>query len=394
MSYNKILNILNTKAIAGPHLAFGLKKRGEQRGVWLFGEGHEKDEDYGAENNGFNAQDIVNIEDLLQVDNTGDINNTFLVYEGINAPGKRIFKDAPEEIKDEVRLLTPDLDTLRERGVEKYEPDEDGEVPEEPNSSELAEAGYNLDEANLNLKESWNDPDFWDFYLEQVGELTVTGEKMTSRGGISINIDDKIRTYFIDAIAYHEEQNIEIDIDRFFKIISWALNHNLPLGTEPLGDISGVELLPRKSVRDFICALLKHTNFKWGSTFPSKLLGEIMGEIMVLVDDDLATGKPFMFGQHKMRFIALFVMIMMDMNIVPRMKENIDRDMVSYCGAAHTLNQLIILHQQGYVIEHTYFNPNMDFLSPLSKKPNLELLIDAPLRATLRYLRMNYEPHE
>ena len=204
MSYNRILNILNTKAIAGPHLAFGLKKNGEQKGVWLFGEGHEKDEDYGASNNGFNVQDIVNIEDLLQVDNTGDINNTFLVYEGINAPGKRIFKDAPEEIKDEVRLLTPDLDTLRERGVEKYEPDEDGKVPEEPNSSELAEAGYNLDEADDMLIENWKDPDFWDFLLDHVGELTVTGHKMTSRGGISINIDDKIRTYFIDAMVYHE----------------------------------------------------------------------------------------------------------------------------------------------------------------------------------------------
>ena len=89
MSYDKILKILQTKAIAGPHLAIGLRKPGQKKAIWLFGEGHNKDPDYGAERNGFNVQDIVNMEDLLRTDNTGDISNTILVYEGIDPLEKK-----------------------------------------------------------------------------------------------------------------------------------------------------------------------------------------------------------------------------------------------------------------------------------------------------------------
>ena len=387
MSYNKILKILQTKAIAGPRLAFGLKKPGAPS-VWLFGEGHAKDPAYGAEKNGFKIKDIVDIQDLLQTDNTGDVSNTILVYEGIDPPGKRVFKDAPDNIKHEARLLTPDLDILRKVGLEAFESDEDGGLPEEPNSSELAEAGYNLDEVDDMIKEMWEDPGYWDFVLDNVGEMTVAGEKFTSRGGISINIENKIRTLFVDAIRYHEQENKVIDVDRFFKIVSWALEDGVDVKKEPLG--INVESLSRISTRDFFSALVKNTKHKWKGTFSPEFLGELTGEMFVLLRDDPKTGLPFMFGERKMDFVSFLILVMMDMNIVPRMNENKERDMVSYCGSNHTINQYVILLQQGYVIEHTYYNQEMDFISPRSNEPNLELPSNAPLSHTITYMKTNY----
>jgi len=386
MSYNKILNILQTKAVQGPRLALGLRKPGTNDAIWLFGEGHSKDPDYGAESNGFNLKDIVNMEDLLQTDNTGDISNTFLVYEGIDPPGKRIFKDAPDNIKQEARLLTPDLVILRKIGIEAFEPDEDGDLPDEPNSSELAEAGYNLDEADDMLKENWEDPGYWDFILEFTGEMTVAGEKLTSRGGISINIENKIRTYFVDTIRYHENENKVIDVDRFFKVMLWTLEDSMDVKKETG---INVESFSRGTTRDLFSTLVKYINYKWKATFSPKFLGEIVGEMLVLLDDDPKTGLPFMLGQYKMRFVSLFIMVTMDMNIIPRMNENIGRDMVSYCGSSHTINQYIILHQQGYVIEHTYYNQDMDFISPSSIKSNMKIF-DVPLNDILQFLNTVY----
>ena len=392
MSYNKILNILQTKAIAGPRLAIGLRKPGQKRAIWLFGEGHSKDPDYGAEKNGFSVQDIVDIQDLLQTDNIGDISNTILVYEGIDPPGKRVFKDAPDNIKHEARLLTPELVILRKIGIEAFEHDEDGDLPEEPKSSELAEAGYNLDEVDDMLKENWEDPGYWDFVLDNVGEMTVAGEKFTSRGGISINIENKIRTLFVDTIRYHEEENKVIDVDSFFKVMLWALEDSMPVKMfriftkqNDVGNIN-IESLSRRSSHDLFSTLVKYINYKWKGTFSPDFLGEIVGEMLILLEDDPKTGLPFMLGEHKMRFVFLFIMVTMDMNIVPRMNENIKRDMVSYCGVNHTINQFIILHQEGYVVENTYYNQEMDFISPSSIKSNLKIF-DVPLHDTLNFLK-------
>ena len=379
MSYDKILKILQTKAIAGPHLAIGLRKPGQKKAIWLFGEGHNKDPDYGAERNGFNVQDIVNMEDLLRTDNTGDISNTILVYEGIDPPGKKILKDAPGNIKFEARLLTRDKIFLQRIGVGKSDEDD------EPNPSELEEAGYNLDEVDDMTIEMWEDPGYWEMISENFGEMELTGSKFTSRGGISINIENKIRTLFVGIIRHHEEKNKVIDVDRFFKVISWTIEDSVDAKEETLGDIN-IESLSSGSIRDFFSAFVKYINYKWKGTFSPEFLGELVSEMLVLLEDDPKTGLPFMLGEHKMRFVFFFVMVTMDMNIVPRMNENIERDMVSYCGLNHTINQFIILHQQGYVVEYTYYNQGMDFISPSSIKSNLKIF-DVPLHDTLDYLK-------
>lgn len=41
MSYQNLLQDLNSNVIIGPYKAIGLRKPGEERGVWLFGENHD-----------------------------------------------------------------------------------------------------------------------------------------------------------------------------------------------------------------------------------------------------------------------------------------------------------------------------------------------------------------
>lgn len=400
MTYSKILNLLRTKIVTGPHLAMGLRKPGESQGVWLFGELHEKllpD----------NLPRSLSIIDLLQ---KGDIDTTILLFEGIWPPGKPTFKDAPDEVKTMVRNLIPDHELLVSIGVdEKTEEDEDDDDDDDDEtekdldhhkvpmlsqmpytSDELLEMGYNLDPTSLD--DEFEDDGFLEFMIETSGLMQVCGNLYSSRGGLAINIDSKIRMYFGDALKEFEKRDY-IDVDSLFTSIGWALRASVPPATRVLPGNSGIETLGRESARVFLENILQFMNNKREGLFPSSLLGEIVEEFLALLNEDVIHGKPYMLLSVeensldlKMRFFTLLVFVLMDMNIVSRMRDHPGKDFVSYCGVAHTLNQYLVLKSQGYVLEHTFFNKTGDFITPRSRMRNPKVNEKTSLTEQINFL--------
>ncbi|CAM9700303.1 unnamed protein product [Ectocarpus sp. 6 AP-2014] len=410
MSYLHILNILRETAVDGPHLALGLRKPGEENGIWLFGESHEQLKEYGAKRAGF--QNFVHVADLLQKEHAAD---TVLMCENpAFTPGKKIFGDAPPAVKDAVSSLSTSAsdygDFMIRVGVhdepEKDDDDDDDLPPiaeggeQETDSDEQItngrmvtdernEEGYAVTKADPLTRLAWKDPPYWDWIAEEIGFVALTSEKFRSRGGVSINIENKIRRYFLAVIMQHEENATHVDVDVFFLVLTWALRENVIPSTEPVGGrFVGITGLSRESSRDFFDGLLSNIRHRW-DVFSAKLMGDVVGGMLVLLSEDKETGKPLMFTNDNTihDFVGLLMMVLMDMNIVPRMSENIGKSFVSYCGAQHTINQYLILHHQGYKLEHTYFNRGFDYISPSSKTWNPTVCDNAPLEASLSFLK-------
>lgn len=378
MSYAYLLDVLETEIIKGPHLAVALRKPGEDTGIWLFGETHTKPENRLPEH--YDIHDSINIVKLLA---ENDINSVILLYEGFNLPGKPLFQDAPDDIKTIANSLTPDRD-IRER----Y-----GLVDGEPSESDLDELGYFKSEisADDETKEMFNKPESIEYMINQTnsGYMEGAGFLYSINDGDSINIENKIRAYAVDVLR----ENEEVDPDDFFTVIGWALKQSVPPEATIMAGETGIELLTRESARMFFEQLLRVINHHWAGEIPG-IFGEIVGEMRVLIEDapDTESGIPYMFVKDKvelsLRFVHLFMFIMMDMNIVPRMKAHPGKDFVSYCGAKHVVNQIVILHHLGYVIEHTFFEDEFNFISEDSKqRHNIKIFDDEPLSRTIDYLQ-------
>ena len=153
MSYENILNDLDSKTIIGPNLAIGLKKPGQTRGIWLFGESHE-DGKRSKENIGEN----VYIADVIAKNSE----NTILLYEGPAISfGCGLFSDAPGDIKKAVARQTDDEDHFECLITKSDKEDID-----------LDEEGYNINPATESDLEMWQDDFFWDTMLEDMSDLS------------------------------------------------------------------------------------------------------------------------------------------------------------------------------------------------------------------------------
>ena len=342
MSYEKVLRNLQTRPVEIFHLAIGMKKPGEQNGIWLFGERHTHNEETSAAYHGFEG--AATFDEMLK-DHTTD---SVLLFEGSGPPGEAIFANAPGNIKEIVRVLTP---VQAEKVTTKREED----------ISDLHENGYELLHPPDYLLESWMDPEFWEFAREVSDTMEYLGGKFASMGGIAVNIENKVRAYVLDAIDNFMSGELDTSsVDDLFTVSSWALGESIVDKTvAPIHNVkyknSGFN---RFQVYFFYQNVTRSLKDRFGEVDLDILRSRVLPEMRRLLKDNLFDDTT--------HFVNLFHYVMMDINISLRMKSHPNMDFISVCGAAHTVNQMVALSDQGYEVEYVYFNgnPEQDFILP------------------------------
>lgn len=359
MSYQNILNDLNSKIIIGPYLAIGLKKPGQSRGIWLFGEAHE-DGKRSKENIGEN----VYIADEIAKNSE----NTILLYEGdARSFGCGLFSDAPYEIKQLIVRQT-DMEHYFECLISKSDKED----------IDLDEEGYNINPASERELKMWQDDFFWDIILEDMGDLSFVAEKFRSKGGIGINIDRPIRNYLFNIIMMDNEYGGGSDIQGYLESSTWALNNisSSSLSFEQVDPDLDVSHVPLLGI-GYINAFRNYLKYRFPMSIDDKMCKNMILNLRDMLLQS-SPDKPPLFlenGLHGDDKRYLFVVaLLMDFNVSEKIDFHNENDIVVYSGAKHTVNQVSLLLKQGYVVEHSYVNlsENKDIsshrISPSDKK--------------------------
>lgn len=344
MAYHNILLDLSSNTIIGPYKAIALKRPGEDRGVWLFGEAHED----GKREKG-NIGDDVYIGDVI----AKYADDAILFYEGDGRNfGCGLFTDAPADVKEMVS---------GQSDIEEYV--ECLLKPSEKDDISLDNEGNNIHRASEDDLEMWQDDEFWDETLEGMGDIDFIAEKFRSKGGIGVNIDRPIRNYIFNALFMVEIYG-ELDIIGYMSSVTWALNHisSSPrsIRADPESDIS---TLPFVAI-GYINAFRNYIGHK----FPMTVDGDIKeGMVSALVQMLKTTpeGLPEFISGSDDSMYRFTIALLMDLNVSEKIKFHSDKDIVVYAGAKHSVNQAVLLLKQGYVVEHYYSNmpPNEDISS-------------------------------
>lgn len=348
MSFAKILKSLETRPLLVPHVALGMRKPGEDKGIWLFGERHGQED----------AEDPPDVPGGVSIDELFEEikDDTVLLYESLFPPGQQIFADAPPSVIQQARRITPGDDLQRYSKKSR-------------NLTDLDEEGYelNYDERTVS---AWKRSDYWEFLIATSGTIHYLGEKFASVGGMAINIENKIRSYYGSTVRLHEEDERDIPPDTFFYVLGWALFNSVKFpGTNPSleASVDSSAFRSRETFKFFL-NLLRNLDERIYPIEPYMV--KILAEIKVLLEDDPETGGPLMMDDpYKMRFATLFIFLMMDVHVPERMSKHKDKNFISFCGARHTIAQYVALRHRGYVLEHAFISPDeRNFISPSDKK--------------------------
>lgn len=344
MSYTKILQTLETRPFLVPHIALGMRKPGEETGIWLFGESH--------------AQDIPDVPGGIRLEDMFEAikDDTVLLYEGAFPPGQMIFADAPQDIIRAALELTPadDVEQLSER---------------KPDVTDLDEQGYNLtvDEDTRSL---WEEGDsYWDFLQDESSYMEYLGQKFMSTGGVSINIDNKIRLYHNDTVRRHEQDDIPLDPETLLYVLGWALQNSVkrPDRNPSLGESVDPSSFPSRNSYLFFLNLVRSVDDRIHPI--TEYHTKMFGEIKLLLRPEPGSDAPLMLSHpYFWRFNKLFIFLMMDVNIHDKISRHADQNFIAYAGAAHTIGQYVALRHKGYVLEHAFIAPHgQNFISPSDK---------------------------
>lgn len=357
MSYQNILDDINSNVIIGPYVAIGLKRPGQKRGIWLFGESHE-DGKRTEENIGENAY----IADII-----AKYEDAILLYEGDNRSiGCGLFADAPDFIRSIIPGQT-DVENYAECLLEKSEEDD----------IDLDEEGYNLRATTEIELDMWQDDSFWDQILGEMGDMSFVAQRFRSRGGIGINFDRPIRNYIFNGVMMDDLYPGGLDIGGYITSVTWALN-NLSfssLSYENVDSDLDVSNLPPIAVA-YINAFRSYITYKFQKSLDDKVRKDLIVNLRDMLRPSPSKLPLFlengMYGDDK-RYLFI-VAILMDLNASEKIEFHREKDIVVYCGGKHTINQVGLLLKQGYRVEHSYVNmsPNdgISFhrISPSDKK--------------------------
>lgn len=352
MSYASILNDFQTVAVDGPYLAIGMRRPGETNGVWLLGENHEKSETL-ASDVGF--KDSKKIRDVV----SAVTDNTILMFEGFETKTTRpLFREAPAEIKSMVSSLTyqEDMGKLFEEGSDVVP--ESGRTDRETHGSTLSDSAREL------LEVQWSRDSYWEFLEDVAGYpmADAVGETFASKGGVAYTIEDNIRSHLFNGLR-DDKYCIE-SINPLLESTAWALTQSVP-PEERKGRFSAdFRRFFTPSASAFHLALARYFKHHYVDKVPRPFFVDILKSFKYLVESGDLDAPKFFDDDVTFDFVLAFSMVTMDMKILRIMEEHPAHDFVSYCGAMHCLNQMVILMKQGYVMEHMYVNHKDDFIYP------------------------------
>lgn len=348
MSYQNILQDIHSSVIIGPYMAVGLKKPGENRGVWLFGESHED-----GKRTKENIADDVYIGDIF----AKYAEDVILLYEGEDTGfGAGLFVDAPAAVKSMVSRQTDNPYYLEEllSPTDKADIDVDAE-------------GYNINPATEDELIMWQDDEFVDEFLQDQGDIPFVAGRFRSKGGIGVNIERPIRKYIFNGLHMADLEG-KLDIQGYISSITWALNHitSSPLSGSTDRDI--VASLPPIAT-GYINAFRKYIEYKFPRSIDDDTAKSIISTLVEMLKptpNEPPFGSIPVFLKNGLysddnRYLFL-VALLIDFNVTEKIQYHSDKDIVVYTGAKHSVNQMAILLKRGYVVEHFYINtsPNED----------------------------------
>ena len=355
MSYAKILQTLETRPLLVPHIALAMRKPGEETGIWLFGERHD--------------QEIPDVSGGTQLDEvlqemTAD---TILLYEGYFPPGQTIFAGAPQNIINAALTLT-DADNLKLLSTKHSYLPVDEEGYRQPLSDESSGDEDSDDEESV---DAWDDPDYWTGLKENAGTLEFVGQKFASDGGVSVNIDNKIRKYYADMLMQHEADDAldKMDTNVLFFVVAWALHNSVRKPGRNPHLVTAVDMVTFRTKQRymFFRDLVRSVDDRVHPLTDFHI--NILGEIRMLLANEPGTDRPLMLGDDYMRFNGLFIFLMMDATIHDKLVRHAGQNFVAYAGAAHTIGQYVALRHKGYVLEHAFIAPEgQNFVTPSDKR--------------------------
>lgn len=361
-SYENLLQDLNSNVIIGPYRAFGLKKPGEERGVWLFGEMHED----GKREEG-NIGESVYIGDVI----AKYARDVILLYEGSgNMFGCGLFSNAPKSIKTMVSRQSDNKDYV-----------ECLLTPSEKDDVDLDNEGYNIHRASEDDLLMWKDEKFWEEHLREMNDCDFIAEKFRSKGGIGVNIDRPIRNYIFNGIIMNDMYR-ELDISGYVASVTWALN-NISSSAYNIGGPDAS--LPPIAI-GYINAFRNYLTHKFPMTVDHSMKNSMVSALAEMLKPTPPDLTPLFMnvGETNNQYRSVIALIM-DLNVIEKIEYHSDKDIVVYSGAYHSINQLALLLKQGYVVQHYYANtsPNHDIsfhrLSPTDKKREEDFSYDTTL---------------
>ena len=356
MSYQSLLDDIKGNVIIGPYMAIGLKKPGEERGVWLFGESHED-----------GKREQENIAGDLYI---GDViakyaDNAILLFEGEDAGfGAGLFADAPPVIKSMVSRQTENEYYLEELTT-----------PSSAQDIELDSEGYNILPADEDTLEMWQDDFFWDEVLHDASDIPFIAERFRSKGGIGVNIERPIRKYIFNGLHMADIHG-QLDLHGYMSSVTWALNKitSSPLELVDTDSEVDVSSLPLRAI-GYINAYRKYIEHKFPRTVDDGMKKSMVSTLAEMLQPDQDNPLFLNNGLHSDDNRYLFIIaLLIDLNVTEKIEFHSDKDIVVYCGAKHSISQMVLLLKQGYVVEHLYLNtsPNEDVsfhrLSPTHEK--------------------------
>lgn len=128
-----------------------------------------------------------------------------------------------------------------------------------------------------------------------------------STGRVSINIDNKIRQYYVDTLRRHEEDDTRIDPETLFFVLGWALHYSVRTpGRNPSLEAS----VDQSScpTRNSYLFFVNHIRSVDDRVHPiTDYHAKMFAEIKTLLQHEPGTDEPLMLSHpYYMRFTALF----------------------------------------------------------------------------------------
>lgn len=370
-SYSNILDEIENNVIDGPQIAIGMRKPGELTGVWLFGEEHVKE--VIAENDGI--ENFQPFHEMVQKYNE----NTVMLFEGplygmvylLGLPG--------DSLKNVVRsILVGDKNDSLKPYIIPYDYKGRKEVTDEKDIKETSP--YETFKMEKEEPQLWSDEEYLEFMYESY--IAKSAFKFASKGGTTINYEDKIRYFFINVLSDgtgHED--ISINGNAFMYIIHRAIERRLPVSVainEEHDSYTNDKSLLSDEGYYLMTIIVKYVNFMYEETITPYFREHVLKQIQrgIQFGDNPLEPRFLDSPEEQRKMATALVLILMDFKIIGHMDNHPGKNFIVFTGTHHTIANMRILMDRGYIIEHTFVNDKKSYISGRNRVENMPESVD------------------
>ncbi len=356
INYSEILRELENGIIDEPFIALGLRSP-TGKGVWLFGERHDK-ETKASDSFSGSGFTFTPFDEMISKYTKDNI----LIFEGEFGGDRNHLAGAPSTVLDRVKVLLGEDEHVN---FTREFRDEDGNIIPREKETKLEKLGYTEFQEN----ENWDDPGYFQF-LRNVGFYAdVVQERFMSKRGVSINIDTNLRRFLISNFV--ASSGGEINEVYMFDVLNWWLESLIPSYVFVDKSMYTRNMYTPESYR-LLVNLMRFVKHKYSSLYSKKVLSSITSKLSPMLKKT-EEGKVELFKniENMKSFASSYVGITMDLRLLPLIKRHPMDEIVTYTGAHHTIMFAAILQSSGYTLEHSFVNDKADYIIGGNRVENL-----------------------